>query len=170
MTALRTTSKQLGALALAGMLAACGSNGTTSGTAAGSGGEASAAAAASGIAPGTAEDLAKNVGDRVYFSFDKAVLSSDAQATLNHQATWLAQYPNVHVQIAGNCDERGTEEYNIALGQRRASTARDYLAAKGVPTNRISTISFGKERPQPDAVCNDESCWAKNRNAITSVE
>jgi peptidoglycan-associated lipoprotein len=126
-------------------------------------------AAAPAIVPGSEEDLAKNVGDRVFFAFDKSVLTSDDRVTLDKQAAWLAQYPNVNVEIAGNCDERGTEEYNIALGQRRANAARDYLVAKGVPAARITTISYGKERPQPDALCHDESCWAKNRNAITSV-
>ena len=106
----------------------------------------------------------------MYFAFNRATLSAEAQATLDKQAAWLAAHPAVKVKIAGNCDERGTEEYNIALGQRRANTARDYLVAKGAAGNRITTISFGKERPQPDAVCNDESCWAKNRNAITAVE
>jgi peptidoglycan-associated lipoprotein len=119
--------------------------------------------------PGSEEDLVKNVGDRVFFDFDKSALKPDAKETLDKQATWLAKYPNVNVQVAGNCDERGTEEYNLALGQRRANAARDYLVAKGTASSRITTISYGKDRPQPDALCHDESCWSKNRNAITSV-
>lgn len=127
-------------------------------------------AAAPTIAPGSEEDLVKNVGDRVFFDFDKSALHPDGRATLDRQAAWLAKYPNVNVQVAGNCDERGTEEYNIALGQRRANAARDYLVAKGTAAARITTISYGKDRPQPDALCHDESCWSKNRNAITSVK
>ena len=156
------------ALAAVLLLAGCaGGKPTESATATGTG---TTAAATPGIVPGSQEDLATNVGDRVYFAFNKATLGGDAQATLDKQAAWLAAHPAVKVQLAGNCDERGTEEYNIALGQRRANTARDYLVAKAVATNRIATISFGKERPQADAICNDESCWAKNRNATTSVQ
>ena len=108
-----------------------------------------------------------NVGDRVFFDLARNTLSSDAQATLDKQAAWLERYPQVSVQIAGNCDDRGTVEYNIALGQRRANAARDYLAARGVASSRISTISYGKDRPTADG--DDEQAWAQNRNAITSV-
>jgi peptidoglycan-associated lipoprotein len=95
-------------------------------------------------------------------------LSSDAQGTLDRQAGWLAKYPAVAVQLAGNCDERGTEEYNLALGQRRANAARDYLVAKGVNSGRVTTISYGKDRPA--VAGSDEEAWAKNRNAITAVK
>ena len=98
---------------------------------------------------------------------DSSTLSSDARATLDKQAAWLAKYPQVQVQVAGNADERGTTEYNLALGQRRATTARDYLAAHGVNSSRMSVISFGKDRPT--ALGSDEQSWAQNRNAITSV-
>ena len=94
-------------------------------------------------------------------------LSSDARATLDRQAGWLGRYPQVSVQVAGNCDDRGTEEYNLALGQRRANAARDYLVAQGVNSSRISTISYGKDRPT--ALGDNEEAWAQNRNAITSV-
>ncbi len=163
--------KPLAALAAVVLLAGCAGGGTGAETSTATGtGTTTAAAGVSGVAPGSEEDLAKNVGDRVFFAFDKAILSGDDQATLDRQAAWLQSHPTVNVQIAGNCDERGTEEFNIALGQRRANIARDYLVAKGTAGSRITTVSYGKERPQPDAVCNDESCWAKNRNAITSVE
>ena len=158
--------KPLGVVVAAVLLAGCTGNATPSSIATGSG----TAAAAQGVVPGSEEDLARNVGDRVHFDSNQAILTTAAQATLDQQAAWLQGHPAVKVLIAGNCDERGTEEYNIALGQRRANTARDYLVARGVPTSRITTISFGKERPQPDALCSDESCWAKNRNAITSVQ
>ena len=184
MTVTSTTATRFAALALLGLLAACSGEGDGSATASGTGAGGSAgnssgsgisssalgAGGANGAAPGSEEDLARNVGDRVYFAFDKAQLTPDDQTVLDRQAAWLAQYPTVKVLVAGNCDERGTEEYNIALGQRRANVVRDYLVAKGVPRTRLSTVSFGKERPQPDAVCSAESCLAKNRNAITSVE
>jgi peptidoglycan-associated lipoprotein len=94
-------------------------------------------------------------------------LTDEAQATLDKQAAWLAKYPNVRVQVAGNADDRGTEEFNLALGNRRANADRDFLVAKGVSTDRISTISYGKDRPT--ALGDNEQAWAQNRNAITSV-
>jgi peptidoglycan-associated lipoprotein len=121
----------------------------------------------SGPVPGSQEDLVANVGDRVFFDFDKYNLRTDARTTLDRQADWLKKWDKNNVQIAGNTDERGTREYNLALGQRRANSARDYLVAKGVATSRITTISFGKERPT--ALGSNEAAWAQNRNAITSV-
>jgi len=152
--------KLLGAFAAVALLAAC----ATPPTAETSG---SGAVTNAGPAPGSQEDLVKNVGDRVLFDLNKSTLRADAHATLDHQATWLAQYMQNNVQVAGNCDARGTEEYNIALGQRRANAARDYLVAKGVAGSRIATISYGKDRPT--AMGDDEQAWAQNRNAITSV-
>src|SRR6516164_4801481 len=111
--------------------------------------------------------LVANVGDRVFFDFDRSTLKEDARATLDRQAGWLGKYPQVNVQVAGNCDDRGTEEYNLALGQRRANASRDYLVARGVDGTRISTISFGKDRPT--ALGDNEQAWAQNRNTITSV-
>ena len=123
--------KPLAALAAVVLLAGCAGGGTGAETSTATGtGTTTAAAGVSGVAPGSEEDLAKNVGDRVFFAFDKAILSGDDQATLDRQAAWLQSHPTVNVQIAGNCDERGTEEFNIALGQRRANIARDYLVAK----------------------------------------
>src|ERR1700756_770655 len=120
-------AKILGAFAAVALLSACAH--TNTGAATGSG---AAAVAQSGPAPGSEEDLVANVGDRVYYALNSSRLSSDAQGTLERQAGWMAKYPAVSVQVAGNCDERGTEEYNLALGQRRANAARDYLVAKGV--------------------------------------
>ena len=153
-------SKILGALAVVALLAACADK---KGASTGSG----AAAATAGPAPGSQEDLVANVGDRVFFDFDRATLTTDARATLDHQAGWLGKYQQVSVQVAGNCDDRGTEEYNLALGQRRANSSRDYLVARGVPGSRISTISYGKDRPT--ALGDNEQAWTQNRNAITSV-
>jgi len=120
------------------------------------------------IVPGSQEDLVANVGDRVFYEFNKSTLTDEAQATLTKQASWLGKYPNVTVQLAGNCDERGTEEYNLALGNRRANAARDFLVARGVSAARITTISYGKDRPV--ALGSNDQAWAQNRNAITSVK
>lgn len=130
-------------------------------------GSGAASPVTSGPIPGSQEDLVANVGDRVFFGLDQSSLSSDAQSTLDRQSDWLGRYPQVSVQVAGNADERGTEEYNLALGQRRANAARDYLVAKSVSSSRISTISYGKDRPT--ALGSNEEAWAQNRNAITSV-
>ena len=103
----------------------------------------------------------------MFFDFDRSTLRQDARATLDRQADWLGKYPQVNVQVAGNTDDRGTEEYNLALGQRRANSSRDYLVARGVSGARITTISFGKDRPT--ALGDNEQAWAQNRNTITSV-
>ncbi len=155
--------KTFGALAIVALLAACSDSPTTMTETKGAG----AGAASAGIVPGSQEDLVANVGDRVFFGFDKSALSADSKSTLDRQSAWLAKYSSNNVQIAGNCDERGTEEYNIALGARRASSARDYLVAKGVAGGRITTISYGKDRPV--ALGSNEDAWKQNRNAITSV-
>jgi peptidoglycan-associated lipoprotein len=154
------------ALATIALLAACSNTPETATTGATSGAGAGATTA-SGAVPGSQQDLASNVGDRVYFAFDSSRLGPDDQITLDRQAQWLQRYPQVAVQVAGNCDDRGTEEYNLALGQRRANAARDYLAARGVNPARVETISFGKDRPI--ALGDTEEAWAKNRNATTSV-
>ena len=121
-----------------------------------------------GPIPGSEADLIATAGNRVFFAFNKSNLSDAAKATLQKQANWLAKYPKVNVQVAGNCDDRGTEEYNIALGWRRAKAARDLLVAKGVAPSRISTISYGKDRPI--ALGDNEQAWAQNRNATTTVK
>jgi len=118
-------------------------------------------------APGSQEDLTQTAGDRIYFDTDQSQLTQDASATLDRQVQWLQQNPQINVWVAGNCDERGTEEYNLALGQRRANADRDYLASRGVDTRRVQTISYGKSRPIDSN--STEDGWAHNRNAITSV-
>jgi peptidoglycan-associated lipoprotein len=115
--------------------------------------------------PGSAQDFVVNVGDRVFFESDSSELSSQARATLDKQSTWLNQYSRYSFTIEGHADERGTREYNIALGARRAQATRDYLISRGVSGQRMRTISYGKERPV--AVCNDISCWSQNRRAVT---
>lgn len=121
----------------------------------------------SGVRPGSQEDLAANVGDRVFFELDSYTLQDEARGTLGRQASWLALYPDVRVVVAGNADERGTREYNLALGARRANAARQYLVTQGVASSRMDTVSYGKERPM-DAGSNEEA-WARNRSAQTVV-
>jgi peptidoglycan-associated lipoprotein len=116
-------------------------------------------------APGSQQDFVVNVGDRVFFESDSSELTSQSIATLEKQAQWLQIYNQYTFTIEGHADERGTREYNIALGARRAQTVRDYLASRGVQPQRMRTISYGKERPV--AVCNDISCWSQNRRAVT---
>jgi peptidoglycan-associated lipoprotein len=115
--------------------------------------------------PGSPQDFVVNVGDRVFFETDSTELTSTGQQTLDKQASWLQQYPRYSFTIEGHADERGTREYNFALGARRAEAAKSYLAARGIPASRLRTISYGKERPV--AVCNDISCWSQNRRAVT---
>jgi peptidoglycan-associated lipoprotein len=116
---------------------------------------------------GTQEDLTVNVGDRVYFGYDRFDLTSEAMQQLQLQAQWLNQYQNVSVTIEGHADERGTREYNLALGDRRANAVRDYLVGQGVSSSRVNTISYGKERPEVMGA-NPQS-WAQNRRAVTKV-
>ncbi len=119
------------------------------------------------VVPGTARDFSVNAGDKVLFTVDSASLTARAQATLRQQAVWLNKYPQYGVTLEGHADERGTREYNIALGARRAAAVRTYLAGLGVNAGRLRTISYGKERPV--AVCNDISCWSQNRRAVTAL-
>ena len=121
--------------------------------------------AGTAAAPGTQQDFVVNVGDRVFFQEDQSDLTGEAQSTLSKQARWLKNYPSYTVTIEGHADERGTREYNIALGARRAQATRDYLVSQGISAGRMRTISYGKERPV--AVCNDQSCWSQNRRAVT---
>jgi peptidoglycan-associated lipoprotein len=149
-------TRWLGAFAAVSLLAACSSHGTeTSSSSSGS------------AAVSMANPLAGGGGDKIFFDYDQAVIRADARPVLDSQAEWLNRNRNVNVQIAGDCDERGTEEYNIALGNRRAYAAQTYLAAKGVAPSRMTTISFGKDRPIAQG--STEEAWAQNRNAITSV-
>ncbi len=121
-----------------------------------------------GPTPGSVEDFEVTAGDRVFYGYDQYTLTSEARETLRRQAAWLASYPSVRVLLAGNADERGTREYNLALGARRANAARDFLVSQGVDPARIQTVSYGKERP----VCREsnERCWALNRNATSVIQ
>ncbi len=122
-------------------------------------------AMAGAAAPGSQQDFVVNVGDRVFFESDQTELSPQAIATLEKQARWLQSYNRYAFTIEGHADERGTREYNIALGARRAQSVRTFLASRGIEASRMRTISYGKERPV--AVCNDISCWSQNRRAQT---
>jgi peptidoglycan-associated lipoprotein len=117
--------------------------------------------------PGSPEDFRVNVGDRVFFTTDSSTLSPQARATLDRQVAWLAQHAGSPILIEGHADERGTREYNLALGARRAEAVRDYLISRGVPANRIRTVSYGKERPVE--ACNAPRCWDQNRRGVTVV-
>jgi peptidoglycan-associated lipoprotein len=138
-------------------VAACGRGGDDLG------GGAVAVGGATG--PGSIQEFQVTVGDRVFFDTDSSELSAQARATLDRQAQWLVLYPQYQIIIEGHADERGTREYNIALSGRRASAVQTYLASRGVPLARMSTIPYGKERPV--ATCNDISCWSQNRRAVT---
>ena len=118
-------------------------------------------------APGSEQDLVQNVGDRVFFELNKSDLSQEARQTLDRQAAWLKRYPAVRITVEGHCDERGTREYNMALGARRANSARAYLVALGIGPDRIQTVSYGSERPA--VLGTGESVWAQNRRAVTVV-
>ncbi|MEI9404926.1 peptidoglycan-associated lipoprotein Pal [Mesorhizobium argentiipisi] len=117
--------------------------------------------------PGSARDFTVNIGDRIFFDTDSSSIRADAQTTLSRQAQWLNQYRQYAIVIEGHADERGTREYNLALGARRAAATRDFLVSKGVSAGRLKTISYGKERPV--AVCDDISCWSQNRRAVTTL-
>jgi len=160
--------------ALAGallILAACGS---TPDPAAGPGGPGGLGGpggpggiSSSRFGPGSQQDLAAAAGDRIFFAFDSAEVSPEAQSILQRQAEWLRRYPNVTVTIEGHADERGTREYNLALGERRAQAARNVLVALGIPASRLATISYGKERPAVPG--SSEDAYAQNRRAVTVV-
>lgn len=153
------TKSLLAVLAAAGLLVACSSDPETTASTAGAG--------AGTIRPGSQEDLVANVGDRVLFDTDRSSVRADQRPVLERQARWMGQYPQVQVMVEGHADERGTREYNLALGQRRANAARDVLVAGGVAGTRIQTISYGKDRPE--ALGSNESAWAQNRRAVTVV-
>lgn len=117
--------------------------------------------------PGSKEDFIRNVGDRVFYDYDSYQLRPEARATLVKQATWLKQYSQYRITIEGHCDERGTREYNLALGERRAAAVKSFLVSQGIPAARIGTISYGKERPDP--VGSDESAWSRQRRGQTTL-
>src|SRR5271170_4887535 len=142
------TIKALAAIAALIFMSACSNN-------------EAAAPASTTVTPGSVADFKQNVGDRVYFDTDQSVVREDGRQTLNKQAEWLKKYTNYPITIEGKCDERGTREYNLALGERRANAVKDYLAASGVSASRLSTISYGKERPV--VLGSNEAAWAQNR-------
>lgn len=148
----------LAVVGLAAAVAACANKPKSTGSTASVGGVAT---------PGSSQDFVVNVGDRVFFETDSTELTIVSRGTLDRQAAWLKRYPSYAITIEGHADERGTREYNIALGARRAEVVRAYLVGQGVGANRFRTISYGKERPV--AVCNDISCWSQNRRAVTVV-
>ncbi|HEX4079898.1 MAG TPA: peptidoglycan-associated lipoprotein Pal [Rhizomicrobium sp.] len=119
------------------------------------------------VVPGSMQDFRVNVGDTVHFAYDKYEVMDQDRDILQRQAAWLQRYPQVRVTVEGHCDPRGTREYNLALGARRANAVKDYLISLGVPASRVDTISYGKERP----VCteSDESCWAQDRRGVTTI-
>jgi peptidoglycan-associated lipoprotein len=121
----------------------------------------------SSVIPGSAEDLRVNVGDTVHFDYDRYDVREEDRTALQRQAQWLQKYPQVRVTVEGHCDERGTREYNLALGARRANAVKEYLVSLGVSSGRVQTISYGKERP----ICTDssEACYAQNRRSVTVV-
>ena len=162
-----------GLVVAAFVLAACSStgddsanSGSTGASSASSGGN-QTATAPTGPKPGTQQDLEVNIGDRVFFAFDKSNLTADSRTVVERWAAWLKTYPANKVVIQGNTDERGTREYNLALGERRADSARDYLVSLGVDSNRVKIVSFGKERPAVPG--SNESAWAQNRRAVVVI-
>ena len=163
----RARGLKLAAVMTAGLaLAACAKDPNKDGDGAGGRFGAGGAGGVAGAAtPGSAQDFVVNIGDRVFFDSDSTELNATSQATLDKQARWLNQYGRYSFTVEGHADERGTREYNFALGARRAEVTKEYLAARGVAASRIKTISYGKERPV--AVCNDISCWSQNRRAVT---
>jgi peptidoglycan-associated lipoprotein len=157
------------ALSVALSIAACSTNpDDLAANGAGGPGGSSRFGAGSASTPGSAQDFVVNVGDRVFFESDSSDLTPTATATLDRQAQWLSRYPRYAFIIEGHADERGTREYNFALGARRSQTVRDYMASRGLSGSRMRTVSYGKERPV--AVCNDISCWSQNRRAVTVLE
>ena len=151
------TIKALAAMAMMLVIAACSSNQQEQAT-----------GASTSVTPGSVADFRQNVGDRVFFDTDMSNIREDGRQTLTRQAEWLKKYGNYQITIEGHCDERGTREYNLALGERRANAARQYLVAQGIPAARVKTISYGKERPDP--VGSDEAAWARNRRAVTALQ
>ena len=150
------------------LLAACESTPTDTGMATGTGaGSGAGVTSAAGPRPGTNEHLVATVGDRVFFDTDRSTVRNDGRATLDKQSAWLKQFPSTTVTVEGHADERGTREYNLALGNRRATAAKNYLVATGINPNRITTISYGKERPA--VVGSNEQAWSQNRRAVTVV-
>jgi peptidoglycan-associated lipoprotein len=153
------------------LLAACASKPAETGNAGATGttsNQTTTASAPQAPAAGSVEEFTQTVGDRVFFGFDRYDLTAEAQAQLQKQAAWLKSYPQYKFVVEGHCDDRGTREYNLALGERRATAVKNYLVALGIDVGRMQTISYGKERP----VCtqDDESCWAQNRRGVIVLQ
>ena len=157
--------KIAGIFASLALVAACASTGPDLDASAGA--DTTTSAAPTGPVPGSQADLENSAGHRVFFGYDEYTLTGEAQATLARQAAWLKEYPETRILVAGNCDERGPREYNLALGARRAEAAKSYLVSLGVDASRITTVSYGKERPiDPRST---EAAWSVNRNATTTI-
>jgi len=152
------TFKALAALAAMLVMAACSSSSQ----------QEAAGPATTTVTPGSVADFRQNVGDRVFFDTDQSGIREDGRQTLARQAEWLKKYTNYQITVEGHCDERGTREYNFALGERRANAAKQYLIAQGIPAARIRTVSLGKENPDPPG--SDEAAWARNRRAVTVLQ
>lgn len=158
--------KLAGATAALALVSACAtSNGPD--VDASTGADTSVSSAPTGPVPGSQADLEASAGHQVFFAYDQYTLSPSAQATLARQAAWLQEFPETRIKLAGNCDERGTREYNLALGARRAEASRAYLVSLGVDGSRIQTVSYGKERPS--CTSSSEQCWSQNRNSTTTL-
>lgn len=164
-------SKILGIFAILALVSACETapdeKAATSGSGAATATAATPAATATGPKAGTQQDLVVNVGDRIYFDFDKYNLKADARATLEAQAAWLKAHPSLTITVEGHCDERGTREYNLGLGERRANSVKDYLTALGIAPSRVKTLSYGEERPV--ALGSTNAAWALNRRGVTVI-
>jgi len=164
--------KVLSVFAAVLLLAACETASDQSAGTAGQGGatgagSAPATAARPGVRPGSQEDLVANVGDRVFFDFDKSDLKPEARRTVERWAAWLRQHPTVTVTVEGHADERGTREYNIGLAERRAASAKNFLVSLGIDARRVATISYGKERPA--VIGSNEAAWSQNRRGVMVV-
>jgi peptidoglycan-associated lipoprotein len=163
--------KVLSAFAALMLLAACETSSDQSagatGTGASTGTASSSTTSRPGPRPGSQEDLVANVGDRVFYDFDKSDLKPEARRTIERWAAWMKQYPNVTVSIEGHCDERGTREYNLGLGDRRANAAKNFLVSLGVEARRVATISYGKERPA--VLGSNDAAYAQNRRGVMVV-
>ena len=163
---MNTNMKIVGALAVTLLVAGCSSKSQT-GAQTDTPGMTDQTQMGGSAIPGSEQDLQQNVGDRVFFELDRSELSQEARQTLDRQAAWLKKFPAVRVTLEGHCDERGTREYNMALGARRANAARAYLVALGIQSGRIQTVSYGAERPA--VLGTGESVWSQNRRAVTVV-
>ena len=158
----------LSIFAAAALLAACESAPTDTGAKAGAGQSTPPTTTTTGVAAGSIAEFNNVAGDRVFFDYNKSNITGDAKATLDKQVAWLKKYPNYAITVEGHCDERGTREYNLALGDRRATAVKNYLVAAGLPAARVKTISYGKERPAE--LGSNEAAWAKNRRGVTVLQ